>query len=951
MAVSYISSASAAANSVTMPTHQAGDLIVAFAYRDGSTTAPALPAGWTNINNSGGNTNSARLAYRNADSASETSGTWTNATGLVVHVYRGANVGASAVGGASSNSISYPALTLQKTDNTSWVARFAGHRTATDLTTNIPGGYTARTGIATENRGIDTDGSVSSNPTAATQAVNATSGYRAYTLEIRAREKTSIWTEDFTTQDAVNWSYTAGSATGGQYEVAPNSSYNGTNTFRIYDFVGSSIAIEFVQPPNVGNGTTSAWFGLFGNPDNTDKVDMYWENDNLRFRETVNGVANTTSITYNGTDHRWWRIRESSGAIYWETSPNGSTWTVQRIKTAVNSLSSVRLTIYAGFYGTEPSPGTAIFDNFNLLPNQETESLIDTFATADTSKWTFNASASVSSGQLELPSVSDYSNAAISNANYNLTDSYVKAELIQPTNVGNGTSGTSLYVGYDTSGDDMLQILIEAQTNILCIESVGGTGTSTSIPYDPDNHRWFRIREASGTVYWEVSSDGASWYVLRSKAPGITITNLKVVLVAGFYGTEPSPGTGIWDNVNVHAKTSVLIDDFTLEDTSRWSGYGGSSSTDSGQLLIVPGTNYLGVYSNEFFDFTASSIYAEFVQPPNVGNGTTAAELYIVSSDGSLTEEIIWSNGNLIFREKIVGVTNDTSILYNSLDHRWIRIRESAGTVYWETSQNGSTWTVQRSKTVDPGIDFSSVRVAMLAGYYGVEPSPGTAIFDNLNLANPTIDIIGVSQVSVAPGVTTFTCPTPAGTVDDDVMLATLMNDWGAHTALSAAGWTQIESVNEVTDAVHLKVFAKVASSEGANQTFGTVSPADSTAGIVTLRGVDASFGSWFSADASLSQAAPSLSSSGSILVTIIGASGPNATVSWMPPAGMFEATDTSNGYASHSIAYQYFPSNPTGAKAFSTLDYVDRGPYAVSLLVPAMITSSGSGQFFVLFD
>jgi len=29
--------------SATLPTHQAGDLIIGFAYRDGSTTAPTIP--------------------------------------------------------------------------------------------------------------------------------------------------------------------------------------------------------------------------------------------------------------------------------------------------------------------------------------------------------------------------------------------------------------------------------------------------------------------------------------------------------------------------------------------------------------------------------------------------------------------------------------------------------------------------------------------------------------------------------------------------------------------------------------------------------------------------------------------------------------------------------------------------------------------------------------------
>lgn len=184
MAVSYVSSASAAANTVAMPSHQAGDLIVVFAYRDGNTTAPSLVSGFTSIDATGANTNSARLAYKIAASGSESTGTWTNATGIVVHVYRGAGIGNLAVGGGSATTVTYPALTLNENDGSSWVARFAGHRTATNMTTNTPSGYTQRTGVATEVQGSDTNGGVSTNPTSGTQSVNQNSGYRAYTLEI-----------------------------------------------------------------------------------------------------------------------------------------------------------------------------------------------------------------------------------------------------------------------------------------------------------------------------------------------------------------------------------------------------------------------------------------------------------------------------------------------------------------------------------------------------------------------------------------------------------------------------------------------------------------------------------------------------------------------------------------------------------------------------------------------
>jgi hypothetical protein len=82
---------SAEATTVTIPTgHKVGDLIIIFAFRDGSVTNPTIPAGWTSITNTfDGTTCSVSVAWKIATSAAETSGTWTNATGLLCIVLRG----------------------------------------------------------------------------------------------------------------------------------------------------------------------------------------------------------------------------------------------------------------------------------------------------------------------------------------------------------------------------------------------------------------------------------------------------------------------------------------------------------------------------------------------------------------------------------------------------------------------------------------------------------------------------------------------------------------------------------------------------------------------------------------------------------------------------------------------------------------------------------------------
>lgn len=114
-AIEYVSSASAAGTTVSMPTHQAGDLLIVIAGRSNN-TAPGLASGWTNIENSGSNGQSVRAAYRVATSSSMATGTWTNAQFMSVLVLRNAEYRSRNIAGGA-NTVMYPAISgLATTD-------------------------------------------------------------------------------------------------------------------------------------------------------------------------------------------------------------------------------------------------------------------------------------------------------------------------------------------------------------------------------------------------------------------------------------------------------------------------------------------------------------------------------------------------------------------------------------------------------------------------------------------------------------------------------------------------------------------------------------------------------------------------------------------------------------------------------------------------------------------
>jgi len=114
MAVDFVGAAGSLANTVTIPAHQKGDCIVIAALRTNNTSA-SLPSGWIGVSSAGTNNLSMRLGFRIAQSDAETSGTWTNATGLACVVFR-PTVGTIAVptdiqSTATSTTVTYGALT------------------------------------------------------------------------------------------------------------------------------------------------------------------------------------------------------------------------------------------------------------------------------------------------------------------------------------------------------------------------------------------------------------------------------------------------------------------------------------------------------------------------------------------------------------------------------------------------------------------------------------------------------------------------------------------------------------------------------------------------------------------------------------------------------------------------------------------------------------------------
>ncbi len=150
----FVSASSVAGDSMTLPPHRAGDLIVVFAYRDGSGTSPSLVSGWNSVVTfASGVSASARGAWKFAASNSEVSGTWANASHLTAYVFRGARsagpIGNFGTYGNSSTSIvRYGAVSEAAGDGSSWFVGWSAVFNGTsEAGASAPAGMVARAAV------------------------------------------------------------------------------------------------------------------------------------------------------------------------------------------------------------------------------------------------------------------------------------------------------------------------------------------------------------------------------------------------------------------------------------------------------------------------------------------------------------------------------------------------------------------------------------------------------------------------------------------------------------------------------------------------------------------------------------------------------------------------------------------------------------------------------------
>ncbi len=133
-----------------------------------------------------------------------------------------------------------------------------------------------------------------------------------------------------------------------------------------YDLTGDAAAININGMVNTGVAATMT-FDVYADPSNIYR----WRqlSGTLTARKVVDGVdTQLYSVAWNATTHKWLRIRESGGTVYFDTSTNGSSWTNRATQTVAGAFGVTALTVQFGAQGGNlASPGSLTVEDFNPL--------------------------------------------------------------------------------------------------------------------------------------------------------------------------------------------------------------------------------------------------------------------------------------------------------------------------------------------------------------------------------------------------------------------------------------------------------------------------------------------------------------------------------------------------------------------------------------------------------
>ena len=174
------------------------------------------------------------------------------------------------------------------------------------------------------------------------------------------------------TLDAGMWSGSYGDPieAGGQALIPCTTGYAGLKSASAYTLTGSGVTVRVHAPAPNGAASAAASVLVLTSTGGTDGGFIVDSAQNALGLYSRVGYADPGAmfLTYSATDHAWLRIREDSGNLLWDASPDGVTWSNLRTAPTPSWASDSDLAFLVEGHRDTGASDTIALDSVNVAP-------------------------------------------------------------------------------------------------------------------------------------------------------------------------------------------------------------------------------------------------------------------------------------------------------------------------------------------------------------------------------------------------------------------------------------------------------------------------------------------------------------------------------------------------------------------------------------------------------
>lgn len=182
---------------------------------------------------------------------------------------------------------------------------------------------------------------------------------------------------------------------------------------------------------------------------------------------------------------------------------------------------------------------------------------------------------------------------------------------------------------------------------------------------------------------------------------------------------------------------SDSFDDGVL-DPVLWGQSYGDPAQLGGRLMVPCTTGYAGARTASAYTLAWSQVTARVYPPAAGGAASAACSLLVLSSVGGTDAGFLVDQAQGAMGLYLRQGYADGAAVYPSYDpvaHAWLRLREDAGLLHWESSPDGLAWSVLRTAASPAWTGHTDL--SLLFEAHRDAGTPDHAELDSLNLTRP----------------------------------------------------------------------------------------------------------------------------------------------------------------------------------------------------------------------